>query len=144
MTKPSGAAPNDLGLSVTCVEFHQVPRRIQELILKKIPGATSDEPVIVVEGPRRRTRFRAIIRVKRSRGRLYYTPGEWSAWVLGVRDGEFDDMTEDAPADRVIAMRDSKDPDGTKLFVPVRTFKDYLDALKAKKYDFEVVKEDAK
>jgi len=25
---------------------------------------------------------------------LYYTPDEWEAFVLGVKDGEFDDMAE--------------------------------------------------
>jgi Domain of unknown function (DUF397) len=30
---------------------------------------------------------------------LYYTPSEWEAFILGVKDGEFDDMVEDpAPA----------------------------------------------
>jgi hypothetical protein len=24
---------------------------------------------------------------------LYYTPNEWEAFILGVKDGEFDDMT---------------------------------------------------
>lgn len=28
---------------------------------------------------------------------LYYTPAEWEAFVLGVKDGEFDDMVEEAP-----------------------------------------------
>jgi len=28
---------------------------------------------------------------------LYYTPAEWEAFILGVKDGEFDDMVEDAP-----------------------------------------------
>jgi Domain of unknown function (DUF397) len=26
---------------------------------------------------------------------LYYTPNEWEAFLLGVKDGEFDDMTEE-------------------------------------------------
>jgi hypothetical protein len=26
---------------------------------------------------------------------LYYTPAEWEAFILGVKDGEFDDMVED-------------------------------------------------
>jgi hypothetical protein len=25
---------------------------------------------------------------------LYYTPAEWEAFILGVKDGEFDDMVE--------------------------------------------------
>jgi hypothetical protein len=29
---------------------------------------------------------------------LYYTPAEWEAFILGVKDGEFDDMVEDAPS----------------------------------------------
>ncbi|MFL6055692.1 MAG: DUF397 domain-containing protein [Actinoallomurus sp.] len=28
---------------------------------------------------------------------LYYTPNEWEAFILGVKDGEFDDMVEDTP-----------------------------------------------
>lgn len=32
---------------------------------------------------------------------LYYTPNEWEAFILGVKDGEFDDMLEEpeAPVD---------------------------------------------
>lgn len=26
---------------------------------------------------------------------LYYTPNEWEAFLLGVKDGEFDDMVEE-------------------------------------------------
>jgi hypothetical protein len=26
---------------------------------------------------------------------LYYTPNEWEAFILGVKDGEFDDMVEE-------------------------------------------------
>ncbi|MCD0448215.1 DUF397 domain-containing protein [Actinocorallia sp. API 0066] len=31
--------------------------------------------------------------------RLYFTEGEWEAFVLGVKDGEFDDLLEDLPED---------------------------------------------
>lgn len=30
---------------------------------------------------------------------LYFTQAEWDAFVLGVKDGEFDDLLEDLPED---------------------------------------------
>ncbi|MCO5973627.1 DUF397 domain-containing protein [Actinoallomurus soli] len=66
---------------------------------------------------------------------LYYTPDEWQAFVLGVKDGEFDDMTavpvSPQEGELVVAIRDSKDPDGPKLFVSVKAWSELLDRIKA-------------
>jgi Domain of unknown function (DUF397) len=66
---------------------------------------------------------------------LYYTPDEWQAFILGVKDGEFDDMgaVPDVPpgGEPVIAIRDSKDPDGPKLYTPVNVWRELLDRIKA-------------
>lgn len=45
---------------------------------------------------------------------LYYTPDEWEAFVLGVKDGEFDDMAEVAAAAPAPASKQAGDekPDG--------------------------------
>jgi hypothetical protein len=65
---------------------------------------------------------------------LYFTPDEWEAFVLGVMDTEFDELADAyAPpqeGERVIAMRDSKDPDGPKLYVSVDAWKRLLGEIK--------------
>ncbi|MWK33568.1 DUF397 domain-containing protein [Actinomadura sp. J1-007] len=30
---------------------------------------------------------------------LYFTEAEWDAFILGVKDGEFDDLLEEEPAE---------------------------------------------
>jgi hypothetical protein len=64
---------------------------------------------------------------------------EVAAFVLGVKDGEFDDMTDIPEAPRegelVVAIRDSKDPDGPKLFAPVKAWSELLDDIKAGRRD---------
>jgi hypothetical protein len=67
---------------------------------------------------------------------LYYTADEWQAFVLGVKDGEFDGMAGSGPplgedGQRVIALRDSKDPDGPVMVLAVAAWTDLLDAVKA-------------
>ena len=66
---------------------------------------------------------------------LYYTPDEWEAFILGVKEGEFDDMAAgpQAPAggERVIALRDSKDPEGPKLILSIGAWSDLLSTIKA-------------
>lgn len=44
-------------------------------------------------------------------------------------------MSNEAAGRRVIAVRDSKDPDGPKLFFSVVEWKKFLDAIKAGEYD---------
>jgi Domain of unknown function (DUF397) len=47
-----------------------------------------------------------------------------------------DRAAESAPSEeRVIAVRDSKDPDGPKLFFTVPEWKSFLDRIKAGDYD---------
>lgn len=70
---------------------------------------------------------------------LYYTADEWQAFILGVKEGEFDDMAA-GPADpeggeRVVALRDSKDPDGPKLIFSADGWKDLLVAIKAAEHE---------
>lgn len=67
---------------------------------------------------------------------LYYTADEWQAFILGVKEGEFDDMAAAglrpaADARRVIALRDSKDPKGPKLIVAVEAWTELLVSIKA-------------
>jgi Domain of unknown function (DUF397) len=66
---------------------------------------------------------------------LYYTADEWQAFILGVKEGEFDDMAAgtQAPDDaqRVIALRDSKDPDGPKLILALEAWTELLITIKA-------------
>lgn len=66
---------------------------------------------------------------------LYYTADEWQAFILGVKEGEFDDMAAGAApsegARRVIALRDSKDPDGPKLILAVDAWRELLVSIKA-------------
>ncbi|HXA57671.1 MAG TPA: DUF397 domain-containing protein [Streptosporangiaceae bacterium] len=72
---------------------------------------------------------------------LYYTPDEWEAFILGVKGGEFDDMAggpnTDTPqgGERVVAVRDSKDPDGPKLFLTVGAWRGLLDTIKADEHE---------
>lgn len=44
-------------------------------------------------------------------------------------------MSDEGRRERVIAVRDSKDPDGPKLFFSVSAWKDFLDRIKAGEYD---------
>jgi len=73
---------------------------------------------------------------------LYYTADEWEAFILGVKEGEFDDMAAgpEPPAggERVVALRDSKDPDGPMLFVAVSAWTDLLDSIKAADHELPV------
>jgi hypothetical protein len=66
---------------------------------------------------------------------LYYTADEWQAFILGVKEGEFDDMASGAQvsegAQRVIALRDSKDPNGTKLILAAEAWSELLVSIKA-------------
>lgn len=66
---------------------------------------------------------------------LYYTADEWQAFILGVKEGEFDDMAAGsrAPedAERVIALRDSKDPNGPKLILALEAWTELLITIKA-------------
>jgi hypothetical protein len=66
---------------------------------------------------------------------LYYTADEWQAFILGVKEGEFDDMASGAQvsdgARRVMALRDSKDPNGTKLILAVEAWSELLVSIKA-------------
>jgi len=71
---------------------------------------------------------------------LYYTSDEWQAFVLGVKDGEFDGMADLGPplgedGQRVIALRDSKDPDGLVMVLAVTVWSDLLDAVKVGGHD---------
>jgi hypothetical protein len=45
------------------------------------------------------------------------------------------DASEKGQGERVIAVRDSKDPDGPKLFFSVSAWKDFLDRIKAGQYE---------
>jgi hypothetical protein len=45
------------------------------------------------------------------------------------------DASEEGRGERLIAVRDSKDPDGPKLFFSVSAWKDFLDRIKAGKYE---------
>jgi hypothetical protein len=66
---------------------------------------------------------------------LYYTADEWQAFILGVKEGEFDDMAAGAPVsedgERVVAMRDSKDPDGPMLILNAEAWTELLVSIKA-------------
>jgi Domain of unknown function (DUF397) len=66
---------------------------------------------------------------------LYYTGDEWQAFILGVKEGEFDDTGSGAQmsegAQRVIALRDSKDPGGPKLILAVEAWVELLITIKA-------------
>lgn len=66
---------------------------------------------------------------------LYYTADEWQAFILGVKEGEFDDMASGVVASegaqRVIALRDSKDPNGPKLILAVEAWTELLITIKA-------------
>jgi Domain of unknown function (DUF397) len=44
-------------------------------------------------------------------------------------------VSDEGRRERVIAVRDSKDPDGPKLFFSVSAWKDFLDRIKAGKHD---------
>jgi hypothetical protein len=44
-------------------------------------------------------------------------------------------VSEEGQRERVIAVRDSKDPDGPKLFFNVSAWKDFLDRIKAGQHD---------
>lgn len=43
-------------------------------------------------------------------GALYYTPDEWQAFILGVKDGEFDDLAAESEA----AASESDESDGDR------------------------------
>jgi hypothetical protein len=45
------------------------------------------------------------------------------------------DASEEGRGERLIAVRDSKDPDGPKLFFSVSAWKDFLDRIKAGEYE---------
>lgn len=45
------------------------------------------------------------------------------------------DESEKGQNERVIAVRDSKDPDGPKLFFSVSAWKDFLDRIKAGRHE---------
>ena len=45
------------------------------------------------------------------------------------------DASEKGKGERVIAVRDSKDPEGPKLFFSVSAWKDFLDRIKAGKHE---------
>jgi hypothetical protein len=45
------------------------------------------------------------------------------------------DASDEARGERVIAVRDSKDPEGPKLFFTVSAWKDFLDRIKAGKHE---------
>ena len=66
---------------------------------------------------------------------LYYTADEWQAFILGVKEGEFDDMAGQTQvadgAQRVIALRDSKDPNGPKLILAIEAWAELLLTIKA-------------
>lgn len=47
---------------------------------------------------------------------LYYTPDEWEAFVLGVKDGEFDDMAEVAAAPPTPAPEEPGDEGSERAF----------------------------
>jgi hypothetical protein len=107
--------------------FGDAPAYAQALIREKIPDARADGDIAVLQDD--------------TGQRCYYTPGEWSAFILGVKDGEFDDMGDVGP-DKLVAMRDSKDPDGVKLFFTPAVFRDFLEEAKKGGYDFGMVKEE--
>jgi hypothetical protein len=44
-------------------------------------------------------------------------------------------VSDEGRRERVIAVRDSKDPEGPKLFFSVHAWKDFLDRIKAGKHD---------
>jgi hypothetical protein len=44
-------------------------------------------------------------------------------------------VSNEGQGERVIAVRDSKDPDGPKLFFSVSAWRDFLDRIKAGKHD---------
>jgi hypothetical protein len=66
---------------------------------------------------------------------LYYTADEWQAFLLGVKEGEFDDLATGTQlpegGERVIALRDSKDPEGPKLILTTDAWTDLLITIKA-------------
>ena len=66
---------------------------------------------------------------------LYYTGDEWEAFVLGVKEGEFDDMAAGPQAppggERVVALRDSKDPEGPMLFLALAAWTGLLDSIRS-------------
>jgi Domain of unknown function (DUF397) len=45
------------------------------------------------------------------------------------------DSSDQGRGERLIAVRDSKDPDGPKLFFSVSAWRDFLDRIKAGKYE---------
>jgi hypothetical protein len=45
------------------------------------------------------------------------------------------DASEEGRGERLIAVRDSKDPEGPKLFFSVSAWKDFLDHIKAGKHE---------
>jgi hypothetical protein len=45
------------------------------------------------------------------------------------------DASEEGRGERLIAVRDSKDPEGPKLFFSVSAWKDFLDRIKAGKHE---------
>lgn len=67
---------------------------------------------------------------------LYYTADEWQAFLLGVKEGEFDDMgAAGTPVSdggkRVVALRDSKDRGGPMLILTTDAWVQLLIAIKA-------------
>jgi hypothetical protein len=45
------------------------------------------------------------------------------------------DASDEGRGERVIAVRDSKDPDGPKLFFSVSAWKEFLDRIKAGRHE---------
>lgn len=69
---------------------------------------------------------------------LVYTVNEWASFILGVKDGEFDDMIdvpEEALQERMLLFRDSKDPDGPLFGVNALEYAVFLGAIKRGKYN---------
>lgn len=66
---------------------------------------------------------------------LFYTSGEWRAFVNGVKTGEFDDLVAGKTSD-LVPIRDSKDPDGPMLAFTVEHMRSLFSAIRSGKYDF--------
>lgn len=64
---------------------------------------------------------------------LRYTVEEWQAFIGGVTDGEFDDMTRSD--DKQILLRDSKDPEGPILVFSPLQMNRFFAAIRSGKYN---------
>ena len=76
MTEQPSDQPGDDGVIIEFIDAKDAPIKHKELSERVIVMRDAKNP----EGPT-----------------LYFTEAEWDAFVLGVKDGEFDDLLEEEP-----------------------------------------------